>query len=344
MNNAPFKALTAEDCAEKLKKLANEDKTALIIAHRNPDGDAVGSAFALKMIYEALGGKAYTACAHEIPNYLRFMELGNNKLLTEIPEDYDTVITVDTAAPTQFGELEYLCEKVDFAIDHHASCTEYSDSYRDGTACAAGELIFKIYEILKTQNAIKEIPDVARLIYAAISADSGSFKYSNTTKNTHETAAKLVEIINSDKDGINCAEIARLLHDSQTLSDLKAKKLCIENLNITEDGRIAYICLEKEMYEKEGLTELDFGASIDIPRSIEGVMAAFVLKEGKFDEEENKTNYRISARSNCNINVAEICAKFGGGGHAKAAGGAIKTENIKIALEEVLKDFINAAK
>ena len=339
MNNAPYNALTAEDCAKKLKNLAKEGKKALIIAHRNPDGDAVGSAFALKMIYEALGGKAYTACAHEVPNYLKFMEMGENKLITEIPEDYDTIITVDTAAPTQFGELEYLCDKVDFAIDHHASCTEYSDSYRDGTACAAGELIFKIYEILMAENAITEIPDAARLIYAAISADSGSFKYSNTTKNTHLTAARLVEIINSDESGINCAEIARLLHDSSTLADLKAKKLCIENLNLTEDGKIAYVCLEKEMFEKEGLTELDFGASVDIPRSIEGVMAAFVLKEGKFDEEENKTNYRISARSNCNINVADICAKFGGGGHKKAAGCTFKNTSIEDAEKALVEEL-----
>lgn len=342
MNNAPFKALTAADCAEKLKKVAKEGKKALIIAHRNPDGDAVGSAFALKMIYEALGGNAYTACAHEVPSYLRFLEMGKNQLLTEIPEDYDTIITVDTAAPTQFGELEYLCDKVDFAIDHHASCTEYSDSYRDGTACAAGELIFNIYELLKAENEIREIPDVARLIYAAISADSGSFKYSNTTKNTHLTAAKLTEIINSDESGINTAEIARLLHDSSSLGDLKAKKICIENLQLAEDGKIAYLCLEKETFEKEGLTELDFGASVDIPRSIEGVLAAVVLKEGKADEESGLKKYRISARSNCSIDVAEICAKFGGGGHSKAAGGAIMAENAKIATEAVLAEFIKA--
>lgn len=342
MNNAPYIALSAKDCAEKLKKAAKEGKKALIIAHRNPDGDAVGSAFALKMIYEALGAKAYTACAHEVPTYLKFLEMGKNQLITEIPEDYDTVITVDTAAPTQFGELEYFCNKVDFAIDHHASCTEYSDSYRDGTACAAGELIFNIYEILKEENAISEIPDVARLIYAAISADSGSFKYSNTTKNTHITAAKLTEIINSDENGINTAEIARLLHDSSTLNDLRAKKICIEKLRLTNDGKIAYLCLDKEEYEKEGLTELDFGASVDIPRSIEGVSAAFVLKEGKPDEETGLKKYRISARSNCDINVAEICAKFGGGGHSKAAGGAILAENGEIATNEVLKEFIKA--
>ncbi len=342
MNNALYNALTAKDCADKLINFVKEGKKALIIAHRNPDGDAVGSAFALKMIYETLGGKAYTACAHEIPNYLKFLELGKNQLLTEIPEDYDIIITVDTAAPTQFGDLEYLCNKVEFAIDHHASCTEYSDSYRDGTACAAGELIFNIYELLKAENAINEIPDVARLIYAAITADSGSFKYSNTTKNTHLTAAKLIDIINSDTSGINTAEIARLIHDSQSLSDLKAKKLCIESLNITDDGKIAYLCLEKEMFEREGLSELDFGASVDIPRSIEGVLAAFVLKEGSPDEETNKKKFRISARSNCNIDVAEICAKFGGGGHAKAAGGAIFANDAKEATEAVLAEFIKA--
>ncbi len=342
MNNALFNALTAEDCAKELTEAAKEDKKAIIIAHRNPDGDAVGSAFALKMIYNALGGNGVCVCAHEIPNYLKFLEMGKNELKTEIPEDYDIIITVDTASPSQFGDLEHLCDKVDFAIDHHANCTEYCDSYRDGTACAAGELIFNIYEILKSQNAIEEIPDVARLVYAAISADSGSFKYSNTTKNTHLTAAKLIEIINSDENGMNTAEIARLIHDSSSLSDLKAKKICIDALKLTEDKKIAYLCLEKEIFEKEGLSELDFGASVDIPRSIEGVMAAFVLKEGTPDEESGKRKFRISARSNCNIDVAQICAKFGGGGHAKAAGGAVFADNAENAIELVLAEFEKA--
>ncbi|MBE6587762.1 MAG: hypothetical protein E7647_05030 [Ruminococcaceae bacterium] len=340
MNNAQYKALTAADCASKLRSFANEGKKILIIAHRNPDGDAVGSAFALKMIYEALGGGADCACSNKVPEYLSFLGFGKNEMINEVNKEYDAYITVDTASPSQFGDLEYLCEKTDFAIDHHASCTEYSDSYREGTASAAGELIFEIYEYLKESEAIPEIPDVARLIYAAITADSGSFKYSNTTENTHLIAAKLIKIINSDKNGINTAEIARLIHDSKSLNDLKAKKLCIENLRLTNDKKIAYVCIENVEMEKEGLSEEDFGSSVDVPRSIEGVLCAFVLKEGKSTEKEKL--YRISARSNCSVDVAAICKKFGGGGHAKAAGGSITAENAEKAVNAVLAEFEKA--
>ncbi len=337
-----YNSLTVNDICDLLIKEAEKNNKLLILAHRNPDGDAVGSAFALKLIYNELMGKAVCACCHEAPEYLRFLIKGQNSLIFDENEEYDTIAAVDTASPQQLGDLEYLAEKCSFAIDHHESCTPYCDTLRDHTSSATGELIFEIYEELKNRGRIKENTDIARLIYCAISADSGSFMYSNTTSKTHDIAGKLVTIINKDENGANTAELARLLHNSKSLSALRAQMLCIQNLKICENGEIAYIILEREEIAKEGLKEEDFGASVDIPRSVEGVKLSFVIKETDKTTEDGKRVYRISTRSSCGVNVADICKKFSGGGHAKAAGGSVEADNIKIAEKTVLSEFIYA--
>ena len=339
-----FAAFDAKDCAEKLKNIAKENKKTMIIAHRNPDGDAVGSAFALKLILESLGTQAFCACTGNIPDYLRFLLRGQEDIKFSENCKYDTIITVDTASPGQMGDLEHLSDKVYLAIDHHESCTPYCDEYRDKDASAAGEMVFNIYEYLVENKDISENADICRLIYAAISADSGSFMYSNTTEKTHITASKLIRVINNDKNGINSAEISRLLHNSKSLANLKAQMKSIEALTVCDDGKIAYILLSKEITECDGLKDEDFASSVDIPRSVDGVLLAFVMKECKNPNNNGKKFYRLSTRSSCEISVAEICKKFGGGGHAKAAGGSIEADSEKEALEAVLCAFRDALK
>ena len=343
MNDIRYADLTAKDIAEKLINLAKEDKKLLIIAHRNPDGDAVGSAFALKSIYGELGAKAVCICSDNIPGYLRFLLRDQTDIIFDENETYDAITAVDTASPDQMGDLSFLADRIEFAIDHHESCTPYCDTYRDKDSSAAGELIYDIYEFLVKEKIIEKNADISRLIYAAISADTGSFKYSNTTKRTHIIASKLIDEINSDKNGINTAEISRLLHNSRSLTQIKAEKLCIENLHLAENGKIAYIVLNRSEYTKYGLEENDFGSAVDIPRSIENVLLSFVIKESRKSERDKKV-YKISTRSSCNINVSDICEKFGGGGHAKAAGAGIEAENEESATKMILAEFIKALK
>ncbi len=337
-----YRSLTVKDICDLLIKEAENNNKLLILAHRNPDGDAVGSAFALKLIYEELSGKAVCACCHEVPDYLKFLIKGQETLKFDENTEYDRIVAVDTASPQQLGELECLAEGCYFAIDHHESCTPYCDTLRDHLSSATGELIFEIYDELRKSGKIKENAEICRLIYSAISADSGSFMYSNTTSKTHKIAGELLETINSDKNGINTAELARLLHNSKSINALKAQMLCIQNLKICEDGKIAYIILKREDIVKEELKEEDFGASVDIPRSVEGVMLSFVIKESDKATEDNKKIFRISTRSSCDVSVADICKKFSGGGHAKAAGGSVEAENIEIAENAVLSEFIKA--
>lgn len=342
MSNIIYKSFTVKEATDILCKNAEENKKLLIITHKNPDGDAVGSSFALKKIYKCLGADAECICTDQIPTYLNF--LTNIEKMSDQSENnrYDLLITVDTASPMQMGRLSMLSEKVDLSIDHHEFYTPYSNELRDIKAGAAGEIIFEIYDELKKRKKIEENCDICRLLYAAISADTGSFKYSNTTEKTHIIASKLVNIINNDNKGPDTAEISRLLHNCKSKRAILAEKVAIDNLKYTEDGKIAYILLNRKTITENNLTDEDFGAAIDIPRSIEGVECSFIIKEFISYDVNRKNQYKISTRSNNDINVAEICKIFDGGGHAKAAGATIEAENIEAAEEILLKEFKKA--
>ena len=341
MNNSAYTRLTVEDICEKLLSCAEKHEKLLIIAHRNPDGDAVGSAFALKEIYKALGGEAKCAFPDPVPDYLRFLVRDQEELSYCENEAFDTIITVDTASISQMGTLSRLAEKVSFAIDHHAMGEQYCDALIDGNASAAGEIVFDIYSNLEDEGQLEFDADILRLIYAAISADTGSFRYSNTTFTTHMKVACFINIINEDKNGINTAEIARLIHDSKSMANLKATKLCIDKMKTAEGVKITYAVIERKDIEEAGICDEDMGACIDVPRSVAGSMLSFVLKETK-DSKEGERSFRISARSSCHISVAEICRKFGGGGHEKAAGGAIVAKTALEAEKAVLSEFLSA--
>lgn len=341
MNN--FKELTPKNVADLLVGMANEGKKLLILGHRNPDGDCVGSAYALRSIYNFLGGTAFCAFSGKMSDHIKFLADHEEITPEDIKiEDYDAICTVDVASPTQLGDNSHLADRVDFTVDHHESCVPFSDSYRDGNASAAGILIFRIFEELYKMGKIEEDANIYRKIYCAISADTGSFMFSNTDMQTHLIAAGLCSVINSEKSGDTTADLARRIHNSHSLSSLKAKKLCIENLQTAMDGKIAYILIENEDIRKNSLKDEDFGSAVDVPRSLEGTELAFVIKETSKTDEDGKKEYKISTRSNCRINVSSICEKFSGGGHAKAAGGTVYAENGENAKKAVLDAFIEA--
>ena len=309
-----------------------------IVCHKNPDGDTLGSAFALKLIYEDLGGYAQCTCKSEGAPFLRFLYAGQEFITYEegIEADFDKLVSVDVAAPGQLGDLIAIKDKIDMMIDHHERGEVFADNYVDGKASAAGEIIYKIYEKLLEEGSINSLPQACARIYAAISADTGSFKFSNVTPETHMIAAKM--LCEMEKEGIDHSEIARILHDSYSEKDLQARKVAIDNLKIECDGAFAYIVLTKEILDKEELNDDNTGSVVDIPRSVDGVLVGISIKQNL----ERENEYRISARSNSEIDVAEICAIFGGGGHKKAAGGRVEAESVEEAVKIITEPFRKA--
>lgn len=340
--NGKFQKLSASHIAAKLKIAAAGNKSLMILCHQNPDGDTVSSAFALKLIYDTLCGapRARCVCTSEGAPYLTHFYRGQESIAYVPGEEkkFDLKITVDVAAPKQLGKLQFLAPDVDFMIDHHATGEAFADYYTVPTASAAGELVWSVYENLMV-DGLPALPDVARLIYAAISADTGSFRYSNTTPDTMNIGANLLREINSARDGGESAsEIARILHENTTMGELKAQRLAIDSLKFAGDGRLAYIIFTADMLEENGLTELDIGGIVDLPRSIEGVQIGITVKQNRVDRQ----SFRISSRANGNANVAKVCAIFGGGGHDKAAGATVTAQSPEEAEKLIVEEFSKA--
>ena len=315
-----FLSLSLPELCERL----SERKNTLILYHARPDGDAVGSAFALKKILEAMGMHAFCRCVDKIPSRLAF--LAEDDIL---PEGFspERVISVDSASPSQLGALfsEY---KIDLMIDHHGAGEPYADNYIIPEAAATGEIIFDISRHLMYRGALQKIPEGAdRLIYAAISSDTGCFKYSNTKPHTHRVAAVLVE-------NVDAADINHRMFDIKTSEQIRVERATYDRLESFFGGRLVIAAIDCDEIESLELPHDKLDVMVDVARSIEGADAAISLRRT-----ERGGDFRASMRSNSDINVAKIAQKFGGGGHIKAAGCNIAAESIKEALDLLVKAF-----
>ena len=332
MNN--YQALTLGALCNRL----SEPKNTLIICHARPDGDAIGSAFALKEILRQIGSEAYCICADEVPKRLKFLtsSIQSSSLVDAIPIDFvpERVITVDTASLSQMGKLEsFFGESIEFMIDHHRVGEPYADHYIDPTAAATGEIICKIAEALLTSKG-KTIPlDACKCLYAAISSDTGCFKYSNVTPSTHIAAAGLI------KQGIDAAEINRLLFDTKSPARLHAEKVGLDNLSLFMDYRVSAVALDYDEIERLKVDPEEFDAFIDAARLIEGAEVAFSVRRPAPEE-----SFRVSMRSMSGVDVSVICATFGGGGHVKAAGCSIDAATKEEVIEKVLVEIAKQLK
>lgn len=317
-----------------LCRMLEQPKKTLVMCHARPDGDAIGSAFALKAILQRLGSETYCVCSDEVPTRLKFLTsaIQSSALPSVLPEDFvpERIITVDTASAVQLGKLaDVFLGSIDVMIDHHRSGTPYADHYIDTHAAATGEIIYKLADSLLSARGIPVSSDISKCLYAAISSDTGCFKYSNVTPTTHMTAASLV------KSGIDSAEINRLLFDSKSPARLHAEKVGLDKLKLCFDGRVAVVALDYDEIEERGVSYEEFDAFIDVARCVEGVELAVSVRRPSPDED-----FRVSMRSAGRADVSEICALFGGGGHVKAAGCSIKADSLQKAVETVLREVV----
>ncbi|MBQ7921231.1 MAG: bifunctional oligoribonuclease/PAP phosphatase NrnA [Clostridia bacterium] len=329
---------------EEICDIIEDAPKALIISHVNPDGDTVGSAFALKEMICAAGGTARCICPGDVPRRLRFLmtdqdDMSFDRESAVLPDDYDIICAVDVASPMQLGAFEPMIPYIDFMIDHHGVGTPFAPHYIDAEASACGEILYDIYANLANRGIYETCPDAARRIYAAIVSDTGSFKFSNTTPKTHMIAAALVDVINTAKDeGMDTADLCRSLFGQRTLKELTAQMIAIQNLRFYDSGRLGVVLFTQQMLADAGLTEEEIGNVVDTPRGVEGVVVGLSLRQLAADP----TQYKVSARANGNIDVSAVCAGFGGGGHVRAAGCTVTADTPEDALDMVVEAFLSA--
>ncbi|MBE6596972.1 MAG: hypothetical protein E7641_04795 [Ruminococcaceae bacterium] len=329
--NTNFKKLSFDELCEKLC----EEKRTLIVFHARPDADAVGSAFALRALLWQMNIPAICACTDEIPERLSFLteEAQGSVLLDDtLLLGHERVISVDAASPSQLGSLfDRLHKDIDIMIDHHSEGKVYADNYVRPEAAATGEIILDIAKYLLDKGRIGYISEeIYCCIYAAISSDTGCFRYSNVTPNTHACGAELVA------SGIDTAQINHRLFECKSLKQIKAEGEAARRLETFSGGRVASVKFPYSAKFSMSLLDEHLETVIDVPRSIIGVEVAVAVKQL-----EDKGVFRVSMRSNSDFDVSAVCACFGGGGHKKAAGCTVEARTIddaeKMILGEVFK-------
>lgn len=304
--------------------LLKEKDNILILSHRFPDGDTLGSAYALCGALQRLGKNASVLCSDQMPDKFSYMK----KAIKEQVFSPKYIVAVDVAAKKLLGSLENeYGDKVDLCIDHHSTNEIYAEkTYVESNSAATAEIIYLIVnEMLGT------IPkEIADCLYTGISTDTGCFKFSNVTSRTHKIAAELIDA------GCESAKISKAMFDTKSKSRIAIEKEVLEGLEFRFNGLCAIVTLTLDMIASSGAVEDDIDGISSLPRQIEGVVAGITLRE------VSEGGYKVSLRTADEINAAKVASKFGGGGHSAAAGCSINDsiENAKNALANAVEDAL----
>ncbi|MBR6392006.1 MAG: bifunctional oligoribonuclease/PAP phosphatase NrnA [Eubacterium sp.] len=305
-------------------ELISEAEKIAIIAHEDEDADSVGSCFAMRLALLSMGKEAN--CIFSSPIEKRIAFLGDSYAVFDENEEY----TADLCICLDCGDIHRLGNRIKvfqnakhtLSIDHHETNTNFAEvTFVDAKASATGEILYGLF----CEMGIGIDKRIAGNLYAAISADTGSFKYSNVTPKTMQIAGELLLA------GIDHAEIARLLHDMDDLEVIKCKAELMQNIESYFGGRLAIVTADDALFERYGITERDSGDIVNIARAARGCEIAISIRE-------TAEKIKISFRSNGEKSVSHLAMRFGGGGHAKAAGAKITGKP----METVKKEIIDA--
>lgn len=303
---------------ERIIEIIHKFKTFCIVGHIRPDGDCVGSQLALAMALQNAGKEV--ACWNEdlIPHKYKFLDPDGMFQRPKPGKKFDCVIATDCASLARLGRAgKYsMRRKLLINIDHHESNPGYGDiNWVSAREPSCGELIFRL---LKTARWPITKP-IADNLFAAVSTDTGSFQYPTTRPGTFHTGADLVT------RGADLAKICHEIYQSYPLSRARLLRHLYNNFKLADGDRIAYLWLKKKDFNRTGAEINDTEGLIDHIRAIEPVVVACV-----FEEIEPELT-RISLRSkDPKVNVNEVAAQFGGGGHPAAAGARIPGKPLSV--------------
>lgn len=273
----------------------------LILCHQSPDGDTMGSAFALYFALLQLGKRAQIACADGFPERFR---------LCPLPEfagfEPQTVVAVDVADSKLLGAamISY-ADRVALCIDHHPTNTHYAKRLLlSERAAATCEIVYHLLGVLGTDIT----PLIASFLYMGISTDTGCFKFSNTTAETHLAAAELMKL------GADYLSINVRFFDTKSKGRLLVERQALESIRFFFEERCALMVISRKMITTSGADESELDGVSAIPRQIEGVQVGVTLRE----REDGK--FKVSVRTGESVDASKICKLLGGGGHMRASG------------------------
>ena len=309
-------------------------KTFCVAGHIRPDGDCVGSQIGLALALQNEGKKVVCWNEDPVPQKYKFLDAGGLFQQPKRGLKFDCVVATDCASFERLGRVTKCIaqRKIFINIDHHESNTRYADvNWVSAREPSCGDLIYRLLKVARWPIT----RPIADCLFTAVSTDTGSFQYATTRPGTFHAGAELVT------RGANLAKICDEVYQSYPLSRVRLLKHIYSRFRLTHHDQIAYFWLKKADFARAGSDDDQTEGLIDHIRAIAPVVIACV-----FEEIEPELT-RLSLRSKSDkVNVNEIAAQFGGGGHPAAAGARIPGKPLSVQRKVIaaVKRALNASR
>ena len=294
-----------------------------ILTHTFPDGDTLGSGYALCMALEQMGKRARVVYTELPPNFVFLADM-----VKEQDHEARTIVSVDIADEKLLGVNREKYEgKIDLCIDHHEiNRVNAPLKHVEAEAAANCEILYRLFKLMD----IEITKQIADCLYTGVSTDTGCFRYTNTTADTLRIAAELL-----DAGADNC-RINKVMFETKTKKQLALEQAVCKTMEYFYDGRCAVMAATLEVRRALDIAEHELEGLSSIPRRIEGVVVGITLRE------RPEGGFKASVRSDGAFNAAKLCAMFDGGGHAGAAGCSLDgtLEEVKAKMVEAVGTLI----
>jgi phosphoesterase RecJ-like protein len=318
----------------KIKLLLSKPKKIVIVPHRNPDGDAMGSTLGLYHFLLKLNHHIVVISPNEFPEFLDWLPAAEKVLIyekqkavtTKIINEAELIFTLDFNVLHRVGEMESALQEAScpfVMIDHHQKPDNYAEFiYSDTNYGSTCEMIYNFIEFLEQTSLIDKT--IGTCLYTGILTDSGSFRYPKTTGRTHRIVAELIDL------GVENTTIPNLLFDNNSYNRLQLLGRALQNMKVIEKYRTSYFSLTQSELDEFHHVKGDTEGIVNYGLTIKGIVFTAIFIENK---EENII--KISFRSQGDFDVNQFARDhFNGGGHINAAGG--KSD---LTLQETINKF-----
>ena len=328
--------------------IRNSAGTIFITTHAKPDGDAFGSVVALASALQMMGKQTFACFSPPVAASLQ--GLNGHGLTHTLHEgltlpDCSLYIIVDTGAWSQVEPMRQALEPTlarTLIIDHHLSGDiDAAHKYIDAEAGSCAEIIAELLDLLGANDggggALHWDTTIAQALFVGIGSDTGWFRFSNTRPLTHRLAARLLEM------GVDQTDLYARLHQAERPAKLALLTRALDSLTLLADGKAAVMCLTQRDFKETGAREEETERLIDVPQQVESIQVVALVSESTLDTPDGPGPLaRISFRSKPGpdaVNVADLAGRFGGGGHARAAGA-----KLSVLIEQAVQRVSQAVK
>ncbi len=325
-----------KDDINSIKALLSTPQAIVVIPHKNPDGDAIGSTLGLYHYLKSYGHQVTIIAPNDYPDFLKWMPDESTILKYDTQKEEGDVFineaqiifTLDFNDLSRIGDMQSIVaasSATKIMIDHHQQPDSYATfMYSDVHMSSTAEMVYHFIDMLGDTDKISS--DIATCLYVGIMTDTGSFRFPSTTSTTHDVVSDLIS------KGARNSDIHNNIYDTNSYSRLQLLGRALSNLKVIPEYRTAYITLSQDELNTFNFKKGDTEGFVNYGLSLEGIIFAAI-----FIENQQEKIIKISLRSKGDFSVNELSrAHFNGGGHTNAAGG-----RSELNMQQTIDKFIS---